>query len=157
MHHPYGYAQLRHVYALISGVGIFFFGGGVNIYHGIHGLAGAPEILPLGWAFGTLLFGLVSESYVLMKAIHEIRRSAKQLNVTFANFIRRGCDPQTTIVFLEDTAAVAGVIIAGTCVTLTHFSQSHLFDCAGSIAVGALLAVVSGVVIRANSSALVGR
>ena len=33
--HPYGYGNEKYVWALISGVGIFFLGCGVSVYHGI--------------------------------------------------------------------------------------------------------------------------
>ena len=40
----YGFSRARYVYSLISGVGIFFLGSGVTIYHGIHGLIHPPAI-----------------------------------------------------------------------------------------------------------------
>jgi zinc transporter 9 len=39
--HPYGFSKERTAYALVSGVGIFFLGGGVSMYHGISGLLSA--------------------------------------------------------------------------------------------------------------------
>ena len=36
--HPYGYANMRHVASLVSGVGIFCVGAGLSFYHGIIGL-----------------------------------------------------------------------------------------------------------------------
>lgn len=34
----YGWSRARYVYSLISGVGIFFLGAGVTMYHGVSGL-----------------------------------------------------------------------------------------------------------------------
>lgn len=34
----YGWSRARYVYSLISGVGIFFLGAGVTVYHGVAGL-----------------------------------------------------------------------------------------------------------------------
>ena len=34
----YGFSRARYVYSLISGVGIFFLGAGVSMYHGVVGL-----------------------------------------------------------------------------------------------------------------------
>jgi zinc transporter 9 len=47
--HPYGYAHMRHVASLISGVGIFCVGAGLSIYHGITGLISMDEINSLYW------------------------------------------------------------------------------------------------------------
>jgi zinc transporter 9 len=33
--HPYGYLNERYLWALVSGVGIFFVGCGVSVYHGV--------------------------------------------------------------------------------------------------------------------------
>jgi hypothetical protein len=51
----------KYAWALVSGVGIFFLGGGVSLYHGISGLlAGGIEVVdiqPAIWALsGCLLF-----------------------------------------------------------------------------------------------------
>ena len=44
----YGFSRARYVYSLISGVGIFFLGAGVTVYHGAMGLFHPPmlEFLP---------------------------------------------------------------------------------------------------------------
>lgn len=44
--HPYGYLTEKYAWALVSGVGVFFLGGGVTLYHGISGLLSGGE--PLG-------------------------------------------------------------------------------------------------------------
>lgn len=58
---------------------------------------------------------------------------------------------------LEDLAAVFGVTIAASCMTLTHFTNNPLYDAAGSIAIGGLLGVVATFIIYTNTMALLGR
>ena len=36
--HPYGWSNFRYITSLISGVGIFFLGAGMSVYHGVSGL-----------------------------------------------------------------------------------------------------------------------
>ena len=48
--HPYGYKNEKFAWALVSGVGIFFLGGGVSLYHGISGLFSSHEIGNLSYA-----------------------------------------------------------------------------------------------------------
>lgn len=58
---------------------------------------------------------------------------------------------------LEDTAAVAGVGIAATCMALTMYFQSPIPDALGSLVIGGLLGGVASFIIYSNSAALVGR
>lgn len=43
--HPYGYMTEKYAWALVSGVGVFFLGGGVTLYHGISGLIEGGHVL----------------------------------------------------------------------------------------------------------------
>jgi len=54
-------------------------------------------------------------------------------------------------------AAVVGVIIAGTCMGLTTYLNTPVYDSVGSLAIGGLLGVVASFIIYTNSGALVGR
>ena len=46
-HCRYGWSRARYVYSLISGVGIFFLGSGVSVYHGISDLFSPPVLASL--------------------------------------------------------------------------------------------------------------
>lgn len=61
------------------------------------------------------------------------------------------------MVLLEDCAAVTGVMIAATAVSLSSIFETHVFDCCGSIAIGFLLGTAAGFIIRTNAAHLVGR
>lgn len=69
----------------------------------------------------------------------------------------RAQDPSVNVVLLEDSAAVLGVLIAGSMVSLTAYYNNPIFDSVGSLLVGGLLAGVATFIIRSNSGALVGR
>lgn len=45
----YGFSRAQYVYALISGMGVFFLGAGVSLYHGVMSLLHPPilESLPM--------------------------------------------------------------------------------------------------------------
>ena len=90
-------------------------------------------------------------------AVRSIKRSAAEQNMGFTEFVLSGYDPCVNVVLLEDAAAVAGVVIAASCMGLSHMSGSHIPDAAGSIIIGGLLAAVASFMISSNSGALVGR
>ena len=66
-------------------------------------------------------------------------------------------DPSTSVVLLEDAAAVLGVTIAGSCMGISYYTGNPTADAMGSLLVGGLLASVAGVIIYTNTIALVGR
>ncbi|XP_059619229.1 proton-coupled zinc antiporter SLC30A9, mitochondrial [Phlebotomus argentipes] len=155
--HPYGYANMKYVSSLISGVGIFCVGAGLSFYHGIMGLVHPEMVSDYSMAFLILAGSLVSEGATLVVAINAIRNSAKTARMSFKEFVVRGHDPCVNVVMTEDTAAVAGVIVAGSCMGLSALLQSPIPDAVGSLLVGGILGGVALFIIHTNVNALVGR
>ena len=57
---------------------------------------------------------------------------------------------------MEDCAAVTGVAIAATCLTLSNVLNNPMIDSLGSISIGVLLTGVAMFLIRRNVAGLVG-
>ena len=106
--HPYGYSNVQYVSALISGVGIFCLGAGLSVYHGITGLVSPSSMESMWIAMSILGISFISESITLALAVRSIRRSARDQNMSFTEFVLSGYDPCVNVVLLEDAAAVAG-------------------------------------------------
>lgn len=157
--HPYGYHPMRYIAPLISGVGIFCVGCGLSIYHGVEAIISTnPEVLSTStWAYGVIGFSMLSETITLLMALKILRMGARQSNMTMREYIKRNSDPGLIVVLLEDSAAVLGVVIAATCMNLSSYYDTHLFDAAGSLMIGTLLGVVASFIIRKNTGALVGK
>ncbi|KAF2367247.1 Cation efflux protein [Trinorchestia longiramus] len=155
--HPYGYSNMPYVSSLISGAMIFCLGAGVSVYHGISGLISPPEVMPLYWAFCILGGSLVTEGGTLIMAVHAIRKGAQQHNMSFKDYVLNGEDPSVNVVLLEDTAAVVGVGVALSCLTLTSSLSSTTPDAIGSCIIGGILGLVAAFIIRSNVGPLVGR
>ena len=66
-------------------------------------------------------------------------------------------DPSTNVVLLEDFAAVLGLTIAATCISITHYTGNPLPDAVGSLLIGTLLGGVASFIIYTNTMSLVGR
>lgn len=58
------------------------------------------------------------EGYSLLVATRAVLQGAHAMGMTFWEYLRRGMDPTTVAVMLEDGAAVAGLAIAGFCPSL---------------------------------------
>jgi zinc transporter 9 len=153
--HPYGFSAERYAYALISGVGIFVFGGGVSLYQGIIGLFTKHAIGNSLGSLLVLLFSLISDGASLLVAFRQIRNRAKASGVNLVKYIKKVNDPTTVQVFLEDTVGVAGCFLAGISLLLATYFNNSIIDSIGSIGIGMLLSFLSLFLIKKNINALV--
>jgi len=71
-------------------------------------------------------------------------------------YMNKGSDPTGVAVLLEDSAAVIGVLIAGTALTLAWVTGNPVWDAIGSITVGLLLGLVAIFLINRNREILIG-
>lgn len=155
--HPYGWSRARYVYSLISGVGIFFLGAGVTMYHGITGLINPAPLENLAMAYTILAGSFLVEGATLLLAIAQVRKSARESGMSFRQYVVRGRDPSAVTVLLEDGAAVTGVILATGCLGLTSYTGSTVFDAIGSVLIGGLLGSFAVFLIGRNADFLIGR
>jgi zinc transporter 9 len=155
--HPYGYARDQFVWPLISAVGIFCCGAGVSFIHGVQSLFAPHEIGPLFWNFVVLGVSLLLEGHSLRVAVDTLRRRAERQGMGLWAYIRAGSDPAATAIMMEDGAAVAGLVIAGTCLGLVQATGMAVWDAAGSLAVAGLLGAVAVTLIQRNREWLIGK
>ncbi len=50
--------------------------------------------------------------------------------------VLRGRDPTAVAVLMEDSAAVAGVVVAAAALGITHLTGNTVYDAIGSICIG---------------------
>jgi len=155
--HPYGYSKDVFVWSLIAGVGIFCLGGGLSLMHGVQALVSPGELQHLEAGVGVMGVSAVVEGYSLKVAFDTVRGDSRRAGMGAWEYLRRGRDPTTTAVLVEDTASVVGVLVAGTCLALAHVTGNVVWDAAGSIFIGTLLAASAGFLINTNRKVLIGR
>lgn len=155
--HPYGYTNMRYVSSLISGVGIFCVGTGLSFYHGFQGLMHPTPCEDFYWAYFILGGSLVSEGATLVVAINSVKQGAKSMGMSFKEYVVRGQDPCVNVVLTEDAAAVLSVCLAATCMGLSTYTGSPVYDAVGSLLVGCMLGAVASFIIYTNVAALMGR
>ncbi|OAF70179.1 Solute carrier family 30 member 9 [Intoshia linei] len=155
--YPYGFSNIRNIASLISGVSIFLFGSGMSVYHGINGLLNPSHLESLNLAMFILATSFVTEMVSLFFATAELRLNAKKEKIGFFSYIKKNEDPSSSVVFLEDTVSVLGVLIAAGCIQLSSLTNSCIPDALGSVAIGGLLCSVATFVIYKNTNLLVGQ
>ena len=99
----------------------------------------------------------VSECGTLLLAYIDTRQSADKLGLKFWDYVVQGYKPSVNVVLLEDIAAVLGVGVAATCMTITHYTGYLIADSIGSLIIGGLMGGGASFIIYTNTNALVGR
>jgi cation diffusion facilitator family transporter len=152
--HPFGYGRERFFYAFIVAVVLFTVGAVFSLYEGWHKLHEPHAVESPVWAFGVLIFAIALESYSFWTAIKESNRVRGRHG--WVAFVRRSKAPELPVVLLEDLAALLGLIFALVGVGLAVVTDDGRWDGVGSMAIGALLAVVAIVLAVETKSLLIG-
>jgi divalent metal cation (Fe/Co/Zn/Cd) transporter len=97
------------------------------------------------------------EAVSFLRAVRQIRGEAVRWRTTGRRFLRHTADTTVKAVFLEDSAALIGLVVAGIGVALTQVTGDELYDGLASIAIGILLLAVVAILVRSNISLLVGQ
>lgn len=84
--HPYGFSRERYAYALVSGVAIFFLGGGVSLYHGVIGLLTPTLAQNLHYAFLVLGGSVIFEGYTAFVAFRQVKKAALESEMSIREY-----------------------------------------------------------------------
>jgi cation diffusion facilitator family transporter len=152
--HPYGHNGEIYFWSMIVAMSIFGIGGGLSIYEGIQHLVEPRAPGALIWSYSTLGAAFVFEGISWLISVRGFRRIHGARGVWEA--IRASKDPTSFAVVLEDSAALIGIVLAATGITLAHLLDQPAYDAAASILIGALLVGVGGILGRETWSLLLG-
>lgn len=152
--HPLGYGREIYFWSFIVALLIFATGAGVSIYEGIvHLLDPAPIADPLV-NYIVLGIALALEGTSWFFAQREFRKTTH--GRTWLAAIRRSKNPPDFIVLLEDSAAIAGIVIAAAGVSLSWATGDSSYDGAASILIGIILAGVAVLLATEAKNLLIG-
>jgi len=152
--HPFGFGRERYFYAFIVAVVLFTGGAAFSVYEGIHKITHPEPVKSPGVALAVLAIAIVLESLSLRTAVRESNQVRGRHG--WLAFIRRAKAPELPAVLLEDMAALAGLGFAAVGVTLAVITGNGVWDGAGSLAIGVLLAVVAVILAMETKSLLIG-
>jgi cation diffusion facilitator family transporter len=152
--HPYGYGRELYFWSFVVALLIFAVGAGVSAYEGVVHIRHPEPITDVWINFVVLGLAAIFEGvswWFGWKAFSRVRRSRPIWDAFVASK-----DPTTFMVLFEDSAALVGIVIAA---IATYFSWSlklPWIDGAGSILIGAVLAVVAVLLARESKELLIG-
>jgi cation diffusion facilitator family transporter len=155
--HPFGYGRETYFYGFIVAVMLFGVGALFSVYDGVHKMLHPEPIHDPAVAFAVVGISVVLESFSLRTALQEVNKHRPVRTFAgLARFIRRTKAPELVVVVLEDSAALLGLIFAFLGVLLSVLTGDGVWDGAGSVAIGVLLAGAAFVVARETKSLLLG-
>ncbi|WP_199516657.1 cation diffusion facilitator family transporter [Nucisporomicrobium flavum] len=152
--HSFGYGQERYFWTFLAALGIFLVGGTLSIGEGVRSLL-TPEPLESLWVgIGVLVIAFGFESYSWHTARKQLRAESQQRQRSLVEHLRRASDPSATTVFLEDTAALIGLVVALAALLLHAATGWAGWDAVGSMGIGVLLIVVAFLLARRSKTLL---
>lgn len=152
--HPFGYGKEVYFWTLLVAMLIFAGGGGVSVYEGIRHIRHPAATGDVTVAFIVLALAFLFEGAAWTVAWREFRETRGRTGVWRA--IRGGKDPTAFAVLLEDTAALAGIVVAALGIGLGHRLDMPVLDGVASVVIGFILAGVAIVLARETRGLLVG-
>ncbi len=153
--HPFGYGKSLYFWALVVALSVFSLGGGLSIYHGVAALQNPPPLEDPMWSYIVLAVAALFEGYswnVSRKALNEARKPG----TTLWQAVRASKDASVFTIFIEDSAALLGLAVAGAGIALGHYFNNPYIDPAASVMIGLLLIGAAVMLARETGGLLVG-
>lgn len=153
--HPFGYGPEVYFYSHTVALVIFVLGGGFAIYEGIQNVmaGGHPIENPL-INYIVLGIGIVVEGFSLSVAIRTVNKARGDTKIM--TYIRESKSPTNITVFLEDTAAVAGMAVALVGNIASTLTGDYCIDAWASVIIGAIMAFIAIVLLKETRSLVIG-
>ena len=152
--HPLGYGRELYFWSFIVALMLFGLGAGVSLYQGVqHILTPVLNFNPIV-NYVVLACSFVFEGVSWCSAFRRLRATRGGLGYWEA--IHRSKDPPSFMVLLEDSAALAGVVIAALGIYLSHKLTLPWLDGLASVLIAVLLALVAMILARETKSLLIG-
>ena len=152
--HPFGYGKELYFWSLIVAVLILGAGGGVSVYEGIMRILHPAPLEDAGWSYAILGGSFLFEGTSLAIALRQFHRTIE--GDSFWRSLATTKDPSISTVLAEDSAALAGLLVAAFGLWGSRHWQLSWIDAAASIVIGLLLCAVASLLILQSRRLLVG-
>ncbi len=152
--HPFGYGHELYFWTLVAGILFFALGGGMSIVTGLEHISRPEPPDNLGWSYAVIGAAIVFEGGSWWFGLKAFRAEARGRGLV--ETIRHTKDPTTFSVLLEDSAALAGLVLAFLGVFLSSRPGLTWVDGASSVLIGVVLCLVAVVMVYESKELLVG-
>ena len=155
--HPFGHGREAYVWSMFAALGLLAAGAAVSVARGIQELINPEPASHFAIGYIVLAVSFVLEGISFLRSVRQARPEAESAQRDLIEHVLATSDPTLRAVFAEDSAALAGLVIAAAGLGAHQLTGSAIPDATGSILVGLLLAVVAILLIGRNLRFLVGQ
>ncbi|KNZ68530.1 cation diffusion facilitator family transporter [Thermincola ferriacetica] len=157
----FGHGKKAFFWSFVASLGLLFIGGALSIYGGITKVIHPEPLehvtLNLGILGLSILFELFSCYKATVAICHEAGDSTKGIRAIGKAFrYLSQSPPATRFVFLEDMAALLGLIIAGIAIGISVAADNTVFDGLASVIIGLILFAIGVTSAKDNMEAITG-
>ncbi|MGN6277470.1 MAG: cation diffusion facilitator family transporter [Sphingomonas sp.] len=152
--HPFGYGRELYFWSFVVAILIFAIGAGVSAFEGYRHIVAPEELTDPLINYIVLAVSAALEGTSWALAVKEFAKSKGDMNWWQA--VRHSKDPPNFIVLFEDSAALAGLVVAGIGVWASHYFDKPWLDGLASIGIAVILAGVAVLLARESKGLLIG-
>ncbi len=154
-HFPLGYGRESFFWSFMVAILLFSMGGLFAIYEGYHKLSDLESTLKYPYvALAILLISIVLEGGSFIACLKEVKKHNTYANLWI--WFRKSTASDLVVIFIEDLAALVGLVTATIFLLLAILTDNILWDAVGSIFIGFILVIVSILLAREVKSLIVG-
>ena len=152
--YPFGYSREIYFWAFVVAILIFAVGSGVSTYEGVQKILNPHPITNPMINYVVLGFAIVFEAVAWTIAYKAFNRTRGSRGIF--EEVRRSKDPTIFTVLFEDTAAMAGLIVALFGILAAQYLDLEWADGAASIVIGVILALTAVLLAYETKGLLIG-
>ena len=135
---PFGYGKEVYFWSFVVALLVFATGAGLSLYEGVRHLRQPGEIANPFVNYLVLVIAMAMEGGSWLITYRQFGRVRGTRSLVEA--VKGGKDPTVIAVLFEDSAALAGLVVAALGVALYHVSGNAVYDALASIVIGLILA-----------------
>jgi cation diffusion facilitator family transporter len=134
---PYGHGKEIYFWGFIVAILIFAVGAGLSIYEGVRHILHPRALENPTVNYIVLGLAMIFEGAAWLIALRVFRKAKGSLG--YIEAVHVGKDPTMFIVLFEDTAAMAGLVVAFAGLLAVHVTGIAVFDGVASVLIGLIL------------------
>jgi cation diffusion facilitator family transporter len=135
---PFGYGKEVYFWSFVVALLVFATGAGLSLYEGVRHLREPAEMANPYVNYIVLALAMAMEGTSWLITYRQF--GPMRGNRSLVDAVKRGKDPAVIAVLFEDSAALAGLVVAALGVALSHATGNTFYDAAASIIIGLILA-----------------
>ncbi len=152
--HPFGYGKEVYFWSFVVAILIFAVGAGVSLYEGVHHLQHPEPIENVNLTYLVLGLSMLFEGVAWFMALKEFNQIKGRRS--YLQEVRRSKDPASFVVLFEDSAAMAGILVAFLGIWLGQQTGWLWLDGAASVVIGLILALTAWLLAVETKDLLIG-